>query len=118
VFRLAALLIVMQLLQLNVKAQQAFQKTYNSDSAFVDYAKDEISAMLPVNGGYLLAGSTQGYSNISSAGLLMQVDANGVLQNQWSYRAGYITRFKGIVDAEQHRIAVTTNAPPIWLWLK
>jgi hypothetical protein len=99
VFRLAALLIVMQLLQLNVKAQQVFQKTYNSDSAFVNYAKDEISAMLPVNGGYVLAGSTQGYSNISSAGLLMQVDANGVLQNQWSYRAGYITRFKSIVNA-------------------
>lgn len=98
-FRLAFLLIVLQLLQLPVRAQQLFQKTYNSDSAYVNYAKDEISAIVPLANGYMLAGSTQGYPTISSAGLLMQVDSSGTLQSQWSYRSGYITRFKGLIDA-------------------
>lgn len=98
-FRIAAVLIVLQLLQLPVRAQPLFQKTYNSDSAYINYAKDEVSAILPLTNGYLLAGSTQGYPTISSAGLVTQVDSNGTLQNQWSYRSGYLTRFKGMVDA-------------------
>ncbi len=98
-FRIAAVLIVLQLLQLPVRAQPVFQKTYNSYSAYINYAKDEVSAIMPLANGYLLAGSTQGYPTISSAGLVMQVDSNGTLQNQWSYRSGYLTRFKGLVDA-------------------
>jgi Secretion system C-terminal sorting domain len=97
--RFAIVLSILTQLLFTARAQQPFQKTYAADTAFVEYAKDEFSAILPTPNGYLLAGSTQGYQNISSAGLLVWVDSNGVATQSISYRDGYINRFKSLADA-------------------
>lgn len=105
--RLTVCVCIILFLLFNAKAQQLFQKTYSADSAYVNYAKDEFSAILPTANGYLLAGSTQGYPNIGSAGLLMRVDSNGVVQQSQTYRRGYISMFKGMVRASDGNYIVT-----------
>ena len=105
--KLTIWLFIIPLSLFNAKAQQLFQKTYSADSTYVNYAKDEFSAILPTDNGYLLAGSTQGYQNIGSAGLLMMVDSIGVVQQSQSYRRGYISLLKGIAQASDGNYIVT-----------
>lgn len=102
-----AIYAVISLLGFYAKAQLPFQKTYNSDTAYVDYAKDDIQAIVPTAGGFILAGATQGLANIGEAGLLMHSDSLGNILSTYSYSKGYVTRFKSMAKAADGNLIVT-----------
>lgn len=102
-----AIYAIFSLFALYAKAQQPFQKTYFSDTSYVNYAADEIQAIVPVYNGFMLAGSTQGYANVGEAGLLMQVDSLGNVVASHSYRKGYVTNFKSMAKATDGNLIVT-----------